>query len=273
MAQALVNESEYIAEALRLREKHGQQIGLLLGFESEWIRASSRILLSRTLRAGPFDFFVGSVHHVHTIPIDYNAAMYRQARDLAGGSDESLFESYFDWQLDLLREMKPPVIGHFDLVRLKSDLPNKDLAGFSGVWDRILRNLDVAASYGGILEINMASLRKGLKEPYPQATICKVCLFIALHPGHINCLLAQAFLERAGRFCLSDDSHCINHVSQNYDQILDFLEQVGIQTLCVLKHSDEALPSAVDDRFPRLRIENVSLVELKNHVFWNAQDS
>jgi histidinol phosphatase-like PHP family hydrolase len=44
----------------------------------------------------------------------------------------------------------------------------------SGVWQKVLRNLDFIASYDGILELNFASLRKGMTEPYPQADICKV---------------------------------------------------------------------------------------------------
>lgn len=177
MAKAISTESEYIKEALRLREKYGHQIELPLGFECEWIRASSWSLIMRTLKAGPFDFFVGSVHHVHTIPIDYDAATYRKARDIAGGTDERLFEYYFDSQFELLQHIKPPIIGHFDLIRLKSDKPDEQLVDFPGVWDRVVRNLDFAVSYGGILEINTASLRKGLKEPYPQAVICKVWWF------------------------------------------------------------------------------------------------
>lgn len=179
LAKAVLNESEYITEALRLREKYGSQIELLLGFESEWIRASSMTLIARTLRAGPFDFFVGSVHHVHTVPIDYDTASYGKARNLAGGTDEKLFESYFDSQLGLLQQTKPPIIGHFDLIRLKSKEPNKILTELPGVWDRVVRNLHFAASYGGILEINVASLRKGLQEPYPQAVVCKVWQFIS----------------------------------------------------------------------------------------------
>ena len=43
-----------------------------------------------------------------------------------------------------------------------------------GVWSKILRNLDFIASYGGMLELNSAALRKGMTEPYPKAEICKV---------------------------------------------------------------------------------------------------
>lgn len=112
---------------------------------------------------------------MHTVPIDYDREMYERARDLAGGSDLRLFEDYFDAQLDMLQELKPLVVGHFDLIRLKSDDMERSFKTWEGVWRRITRNLDFIAGYGGMLEINGAALRKGMSEPYPKAEICKVC--------------------------------------------------------------------------------------------------
>lgn len=100
--------------------------------------------------------------------------MYEKARDLAGGSDELLYEAYLDEQLDMLQQLRPLVVGHFDLIRLKSDDPERSFKTWPGVWARVLRNLDFVASYGGILEINGAAIRKGMSEPYPKAEICKV---------------------------------------------------------------------------------------------------
>lgn len=124
----------------------------------------------------PFEFFVGSVHHVHTIPIDYDTAMYNQARDVAGGTDERLFEDYFDSQLNMLQKLKPLVVGHFDLIRLKSADPNATFIQYPTVWEKIRRNLQFVAGYGGMLELNSAALRKGMSEPYPKGEICKVGL-------------------------------------------------------------------------------------------------
>lgn len=167
-------EAAYFKEATRLRQKYQSQINLPIGFECDWIRPPSLDLIRGSLEKYPFDFFIGSVHHVHTVPIDYDKDFYAHARDAAGGTDERLFEDYFDSQYNMLRELKPPVVGHFDLIRLLSDDPNGSFQRFPGVWARILRNLDFIAEYGGILELNSASLRKGMNEPYPKAEICKV---------------------------------------------------------------------------------------------------
>lgn len=168
------NEEAYWIEATRLRIKYASQINLIIGFECDWIRPESLSLINHSLARFPFEFFIGSLHHTLTIPIDYDRPMYEEARDRAGGSEEKLFEAYFDEQLDMLQKLRPLVVGHFDLIRLKSDDPERSFTTWPSVWSKVLRNLDFVASYGGILELNGAALRKGMSEPYPKAEICKV---------------------------------------------------------------------------------------------------
>ena len=254
----LENEAEYVKEALRLREVYKGRVEIPIGFESDWIRPESEDLIKQSLRNHPFDFFVGSVHHVHTIPIDYDQGMYRDAREKAGGTEEKLFEDYFDAQYQMLKAVKPPVVGHFDLIRLKSDDPNGSLKDMKGVWDKILRNLDFIASYGGILEINSSAVRKGMHEPYPKGEVC------------------LAALDSGIRFCLSDDSHGIDQVAACYDQVLTFLERVGIETLTSVKHCERSTQEgkvSADDRFPTLLFEQVDVKEIKKHEFWRSENS
>jgi histidinol-phosphatase (PHP family) len=164
----------FYLEATRLKAKYRSEITLLVGFESEWIRPSSVDLIRGIQEKYHWDLFIGSVHHVHTIPIDFNRKMYEDAREKSGGSDDTLFEDYFDAQHEMLRAIKPPIVGHFDLIRLLSDNPNQSFRRWEQVWKRIERNLKQVASYGGILELNSSALRKGLTEPYPQVEICQV---------------------------------------------------------------------------------------------------
>lgn len=184
------NEAAFYAEASRLRQKYASQIKLVIGFEIDWIRPESLKLIEASLSRLPFEFFVGSVHHVHTIPIDYDASMYQQALDAAGGTDERLFEDYYDSQLDMLQKLKPPVVGHFDLIRLKSGDPNAASTRYPNVWDKIQRNLRFVAGYGGLLELNSAALRKGMTEPYPKADICRVSREVSTCQVYVSSLTA-----------------------------------------------------------------------------------
>jgi len=122
-----------------------------------------------------FDFFVGSVHHVNAIPIDFDRQMYLRALADVGGTEDKLFEAYFDAQYEMLTQLRPAVVGHWDLIRLFSENPTKPLAEYgSGVWNRVVRNVDFVLSYRGLTELNSASFRKGWDEPYPRRDLAKV---------------------------------------------------------------------------------------------------
>ena len=151
--------------------------------EIDWIRPESKVWIGSLLSRHQLDIFVGSVHHVYGIPIDFDPETYaaalsrssERARDLNATNEELLFADYFDAQLEMLQALKPPIVGHFDLIRLLSSMPDASLKIYSRVWRKILRNLLFVTEYGGLLEINGSALRKGLKEPYPNSEICSVC--------------------------------------------------------------------------------------------------
>jgi histidinol-phosphatase (PHP family) len=172
--------TKFYKEAQALKEKYRDQIELLIGFETEWIRPSSHDIIKELVQQYKFEVFIGSVHHVHTIPIDFDRAMYEKAREAGGGTDLQLFKDYFESQYSMLQALKPPIVGHFDLIRLLSDSPNIDMSSLDEIWPLIKRNLEFIQSYSGILEINTSGWRKGMNEPYPARAICQVSL------PHIN---------------------------------------------------------------------------------------
>ena len=177
----------YNNAARQIQRAHASSgLNILVGMEIDWIRPSSEQSIKGLIDRYKPDMFVGSVHHVHTVPIDYDRPLYQKARSISGGTDEKLFEDYYDAQFDMLRALKPPVVGHFDLIRLKSNEPNTTSQQWPGVWSKILRNLDFIAEYGGLLEINSAALRKGMLEPYPNREICKVVTHPSLYSPFAN---------------------------------------------------------------------------------------
>ena len=166
---------DYVLTARQLQEEWRPKIKLFVGMEIDWIRPSSEKFIGDLLTRHRLDFFIGSVHHVHEIPIDFSAELFEVAKDKSG-SLEKLYEDYFDLQHDMINALKPPIIGHFDLIRLESHTPNASFKQYQGAWGKILRNLKAVNEYGGVLELNSAALRKGLAEPYPCMEICRVLL-------------------------------------------------------------------------------------------------
>ena len=173
----------YYQEARRVQGEFKSQISILVGMETEWIRPSSKDLIQSLQAKYDLDYLVGSVHHVHGIPIDLDRETYRRAAEASRSrarisnlhDDEAqLFLDYFDAQLAMLENVQPTVVGHFDLIRYLSRSPNVSLRASVALWSRVQRNLAVVYGYGGLLEINTSALRKGLAEPYPSAEICQV---------------------------------------------------------------------------------------------------
>lgn len=243
----------FVAEAVRLRRELQEDAAtiepchMLIGFEAEWIEpASSAAMVRRLLQkhAAVVDYFIGSVHHVHAIPIDFDRAMYDQALAAAGGSERALFHAYFDAQHDMIQALRPKLLGHFDLVRLFSARPEQSLieAWHGSLWPKILRNLDLAKSIGAVLEINTAALRKGLQQPYPRLEICR------------------AWKERGGAFVLSDDSHSVSQVGTHYPQVLSFLEQLQLQELAFFTTGTPGNPC----------VQFMPMAEVRRAAFWST---
>ncbi|KAK8127820.1 histidinol-phosphatase [Apiospora sp. TS-2023a] len=209
----------YLKEAQRLQAAYSSQIHILIGFEGEWLRPSYGPFI-KSLAAEPcIDYFMGSLHHVNAVPIDYDSSYYQMAVESAGGTEEKLYERYYDQQYEMLQALKPRVVGHFDLCRLMSQDPGRDVRQWTAVWEKIVRNLQFVAGYGGWLECNTSALRKGLAEPYPCRTI------------------AEEFLKLGGKFTMSDDSHGIAQVATNYKKGLEFLESLGVTDVWTLERT------------------------------------
>ncbi|ESZ97693.1 putative histidinol-phosphatase [Sclerotinia borealis F-4128] len=212
----------YLMEAIRLRKKYQNELNILIGFEGEWIRSDYGPLIQHLASNPTIDFFIGSIHHVNEVPIDYDAAWYAKAVEKSGGSEEKLYADYYEQQYEMLCALKPKVVGHFDLIRLLSEKPDRHLKEWKRIWGMVLRNLGEVVRYGGLLEINTSALRKGLKEPYPGRQIC------------------EAYINLGGKFTMSDDSHGIGHVGTNFVRAIEYLESLGIKEVFTFERNNTA---------------------------------
>lgn len=256
-AKKLAEDFEsYVKEAERLRQEHannssglvgrGTPTELLLGFEAEWIRpAESTAMVHRLIQMHRFDYFIGSVHHVHTIPIDFDRKLYEKARNACGGSEEQLFNDYYDAQYWMLQALNPKVVGHLDLIRLLSDEPDRDWRSYGNgeIWSKITRNLCYIVEYGGLLEINTAAWRKKLEEPYPRSEIC------------------ASFIEMGGSFVLSADSHAVDQVATNYSKLPAFLQKIGLREVCYLGYDVDS----------SVTTKSITIDQFLQHPFWSEE--
>ncbi|GAA5922735.1 histidinol-phosphatase [Sporobolomyces koalae] len=210
--------SRYLVEANRLREVYKDRITLLVGLETEYIDEPGLDRLERLLEsnAAHLDYIVGSVHHCDELPIDFDQPRFDEVLGQQRGQDElekfsNLFAQYFDRQYELVDRLRPQVIGHFDLCRLY--YPDLDFRQFPEVWDKILRNIDLAVAYGALFELNASAFRKGWKTGYPGIEVF------------------DAILAKGGKFTLSDDSHGPQAVGLHYDKAYTYLRDRQVERL------------------------------------------
>ncbi|KAK6528486.1 hypothetical protein TWF281_009727 [Arthrobotrys megalospora] len=271
---------EYYTTAVALRDKYKEEITIIIGFEVDYIRPSMLPEIRELQEKYHFDMFIGSVHHLDEIPLDFSKELFLKAIEtveavdsgadveeaynkgtkverfpeieITGAKGEKrLFEVYFDTQYLMLTALKPPVIGHFDLVRLKCDDYTIDFRTMKKIWEKIVRNVKFIAEYGGMVEINSAAIRKGWEYPYPGPDVL------------------QLMKEEGIRFVLSDDSHGIAQVAFGYQKALDYLEKQGVEELWYYewKGWERGIEDGIlrpEDRYlPKIRAECVETKSTK----------
>lgn len=232
----------YLAKARALQTRYAQQdppMHILVGCETENITSPQSLdflckvvnpdgaslghLPPPCIGLGVVDYMVGSVHHAHGIPIDFDADTFHKAVAHGGAQDAagyaSLLHAYLDAQLEVLDRLRPEVVGHFDLYRLFA--PNAPwMSGDAGdaLRGKVERNIRFAASYGALFEANSSAFRKGWDgETYPGREILR--MIRSVH----------------GRIALSDDSHGVQQVGLNYHRLHDYLEHEGVDEIWYLE--------------------------------------
>ena len=217
LARAFARYSERAASA---RSTWAGRLEVLVGFETEVLPLRGWAERMRALRAGgPFDYVVGSVHHVGGFPIDFDASTTEIARKGLGGRD-ALDRAYFDQVAEMIDALRPEVVGHLDLVR---KFRGTDVAFAADTWPRIERALEAARASGACLDVNAAQARRGFGPVYP----------------------APEILVRAQRMgipvTLGDDSHAPEDVGVGLDRCLEAIAAAGYAAVTCLTRRDGAL--------------------------------
>ncbi len=215
----------YATRALELRERLADRLEVLVGFETEAVPPGRWPDWMAELRgSAPFDYVVGSVHHVGEWPIDVSEELFWSASDDCGGP-HALERLYFEQVEQLVTTLRPEVVGHLDLIRwIQGRNPELDRA----TWPRVERALEAVRATGALLEVNAAPVRKGFGPVYP----------------------LPAVLERARQLeipvTLGDDSHGPDQVGFGLEQALAAIASAGYREVWCLRRRDGAVvPEAV----------------------------
>jgi histidinol-phosphatase (PHP family) len=199
--------ARYVRTARRLQRAHTEELTLFVAMEIETYPGSVD-LAKRLMAEHDLDYLVGSVHHVNAIPIDVSQAEYARATAVCGGQS-ALYCRYFDQQYEMLTQLTPAVVGHFDLIRIFDDDYHQRILE-PDVWRRVVRNLAYIRDQGLILDVNQRALFKGAPDPYP----CKPIL--------------RQIAEMGIQIAPGDDSHGVRTVGACWEAAMDALRAAGV---------------------------------------------
>ncbi|MDX9975940.1 MAG: histidinol-phosphatase [FCB group bacterium] len=203
-----------------VREYEGR-LEVLRGFEIEVVPHDRYVEPMLELRRRhAFDYVVGSVHHVDDIPIDgpkedFDSALRRF------GSLESLTLRYFEQVTEMIRAIRPEVVGHLDLIR--KNAPRDFPLDTPPIRRAAEAALVAAKDCGAVLDLNTAGYRKGLGSPYPAPWIVR--------------LAAEMGLD----FCFGDDSHCAADVGAGVDEARRYLLDNGVTSIAYWTRGPDGL--------------------------------
>ncbi len=227
IAELGVSEHVYrFAEALELwdhpywRDQAKDELGaycefvrttpLRLGLEADYIRgAEDRI--ATMLEGHDFDYVVGSVHF-----LGEQGAVDDQRYDAweSFPDADTLWRTYFEWQAELVRSGLFDIVSHPDLVKMWGDgrpAPERDPRFHYEPLVEALADSDMA------VEVSTAGLRKPVGEIYPARALAEMCR------------------EAGAEFALSSDAHAPDQVGFGYDDAMKFLEDLGVERICVFE--------------------------------------
>lgn len=198
------NETEYIKEINRLKEKYKDDIKLFCGVELDYFSPAPQ---------HEYDYIIGSVHYIlkdgQYIPVDESAETTNKAvNELYGGNWSAYAEDYFKLATDVVEKTRPDIIGHIDLVSKFCEVSNQALS--NRYFDAAQECIKTLIPYGIPFEINTGAMSRGYRTtPYPAIEILKL---IKLYGGKI---------------VISSDCHEKKHLDFAFDKAVELAIRCG----------------------------------------------
>ncbi|GAA0318078.1 histidinol-phosphatase HisJ [Oceanobacillus oncorhynchi subsp. oncorhynchi] len=202
IAMAKSELDEYVNEVLTLKEKYKNKIHVLLGMESDYFPEYADMYRS-IYQKYPFDYIIGSVHHVH------DKSIFQKGRwdYLTEGERLEEKETYYHSIQQSAKSGMFQVLGHIDAMK-------GYLLDFHDVKTSVIEEtLKVIADEGVAIEVNTSGKNKDCGGWYPSHKI----------------------LERACHYgvdiSFGSDSHVPSRVGDDYLEVQETLKQIGFQEM------------------------------------------
>ena len=226
--------SEYIAEVRRLEKKYAGIIEVFLGLEWD--------VIAQDVDLSPFDYAIGSVHHLplsmrlpencptelaRMFAVDYpsvDESADAMARCLAGhfdGDADAYARAYFAEVKKVAAQDKARIVGHFDLLTKFDEERRFFTPPTKAYTDAALDAMETLVRADKIFEVNTGAISRGYRsEPYPSREL--LC----------------ALREMGGKVTISADTHHVSSVTCAFDQAEQTIRSSGFAEIWRLARVD-----------------------------------
>lgn len=210
LSYCIRNEDKYLVEIDLLKKEYEGRLAILSGIELDYY--------GRALQGA--DYVIGSVHYLigrdgKYYAVDLSAAETQNCIEFGFGGDVvAMVTAYYDNVVNMYTQLKPTIIGHFDLITRFNRNVNffdEKAVWYVELWQNALDRLLAAAP---LFEVNMGSIYRGHRsEPYPSWQILK------------------RIAEKGGRVMLSSDAHDCGGLGFMFDEALEKLRELGFASI------------------------------------------
>lgn len=204
---------KYIDEIIFLKEKYKDKIEIYLGCECD---------LYSEIEREKYDYIIGSVHYTKSengclYSVDSREEMtINSVKEHFGGDYLKFARAYYD-AVAKLPDIKPDIIGHFDLIS-KFNEGNKYFDESSKEYlDMAYSAMDAVLPHCDLFEVNTGAISRGYKTlPYPAMPLLK------------------RLCEKGARITLTSDCHNADFLDCNYKESIEIMKNAGFRSAYVL---------------------------------------
>ena len=202
----------YISEITRLKGKYADQISIFLGSEEDAFAPVDR---SR------YEYIIGSSHYYcldgKYLPIDSSFDYFSACLEAFSYDLPRMAEVYYSNFCAYIKERRPDIIGHFDLITKFDELSEPYFTGTSEYTNISEKYTFEALKSDCIFEVNTGAISRGFrKDPYPDENL----LYI--------------LKNNDAKLILSSDSHSADTLDFYFEESKRYLYDIGFRQLYTL---------------------------------------
>lgn len=213
----MTDTKAYMAEINRLKEAYKDKIQIYLGIEED--------MLYTVANREEFDYIIGSLHYVFVngtpYALDISNDKFLAALNEFGGDILALAENYYSQFCYYIKQRKPDIIGHFDVLTKYDEKFDYGFATNQKYIKLAKKYIKKAARAGSFFEVNTGAIARGWRTmPYPAEEL----LF--------------EIKKQCGRVVLNSDCHKKENLDCHFTEAKKWLKDIGFDGIYYLNHGE-----------------------------------